>query len=282
MLWVADAGATKTDWMGVESKEPLRTEGLNAEVEGWEAAQTKLYAAAEMLRGQGASIGEIHYYGPALHSEAARSSIQVLLIKAFQLPPDRVFVYHDLLGAARAAWGAHSGVVAILGTGSNCALWEGQTIQKQAGGHGYLLGDEGSGADIGRCFLSALLHGEVPRDIETDFWRENPYPEASAPLELRRLAYRSQRPSAFFAKFSYFLHSWKAHPWVVALVKGRFAAFIQRTWAIWGVQRPIRYVGGVACAFSDVLREVTEAYGGRWEGVVSSVIHSLLRYHVQR
>ncbi|MCS7153930.1 MAG: hypothetical protein N2253_01590 [Bacteroidia bacterium] len=282
MLWVADAGATKTDWMGATSSIGLRTEGLNVEVEGWKAARRKLHAAAEYLRQHDAEVSTLHYYGPALHHEANRQQIQRLLAEAFQLSPQRVYVYHDLLGAARAAWGRQPGIVAILGTGSNCALWDGESIRQQAGGHGYLLGDEGSGADLGRAFLSALLHREVPSDIEQAFWQKNPYPEASSLLELRRMAYESPRPSAYLAGFVPVLSMNKTHPWVAALVRSRFTAFIQRTWARWHLFYPVRYVGGVAQSFSEILEELTLAYGGKWGGIVPSVIHALRDYHVQQ
>lgn len=277
MRWIADAGATKTDWL-CEDGEYFQTEGLNVEIEGWAHAQTKLLAAAQLFTSK--EITELHYYGPALHLEETRQRLRRLMSQLWNLPEERIFVYHDLLGAARAAWGKASGIVGILGTGSNCAEWDGERIQRQAGGHGYLLGDEGSGADLGRAFLSALLHREVPTEVEAAFWQENPYPSAQTPIDLRALVYASSRPSAFLAALAPFLQAHQSHPWVAALIRSRFAAFIQRTWGRWVSSLPVRYVGGIARAFEPLLQEMTLRYGGRWGGVVHSVARALLSYHL--
>lgn len=283
---MADAGATKTDWVAIESGLTLRTEGLNAEVEGWDKAAETLHAAARTLRTWGGTFSELFYYGPALHRQDARDQMQILLMEAFGLPQEKVFVHHDLLGAARAAFGNAPGIVCILGTGSNCALWRGETIIRQAGGHGYLLGDEGSGADLGRAFLSALLHDEVPADISAAFWQKTPFPQAGDSLRLRSLVYEAERPSAVLARFAPFLSEMQTHPWVAALVRGRLAAFIQRTWGRWEARyrhyHPIRYVGGVAGAFEALLRAETARYGGFFTGTVADVARALAAYHARQ
>ncbi|MCS7297662.1 MAG: hypothetical protein RMK19_00990 [Bacteroidia bacterium] len=281
VVWIGEAGATKTDWIELSTGRLLRTEGLNAEIEGWEQAAQKLQIAACHFQREGLTINQLHYYGPALHQPKSREFMRRLLSEAFGISVDAISVYHDLIGAARAAWGTQKGIVGILGTGSNCALWDGTHIQKQAGGHGYLLGDEGGGADLGRNFLSALLHGEVPAEVEAAFWQENPYPEAQTPLELRSLTYRTQRPSAFLGGFAPFLSRWQQHPWVEALVRERIRRFIQRTWYSWRQEAAIRYVGGVAQAFQKLVQEETERIGGIWAGVVPNVGVALLTYHRQ-
>lgn len=286
MRWIADAGATKTDWIAIEGGDVLRTEGLNAEIEGWDKAAEKLRAAAQLLQRQGLSIAELYYYGPALHRIESQHQMHALLVEAFGLPPEKVFVYHDLLGAARAALGDIPGIVCILGTGSNCAFWNGEAIVRQAGGHGYLLGDEGSGADLGRTFLSALLHEEVPLDVAAAFWQKNPFPAAATPLELRRLVYEAKRPSAVLAQLAPFLSAMQGHPWVAALVRGRLRAFIQRTWTRWESayrhKHPIRYVGGIAGAFASLLQEETIRHGGRFGGVIPHVAQALAAFHARQ
>ncbi|MCX7607276.1 MAG: hypothetical protein N2170_08465 [Bacteroidia bacterium] len=296
-VWVADAGATKTDWAVYDSSRSLsvsihKLEGLNVEVEGWDTARENLQrAAAHLLEKEGeAAPTEIYYYGPALHSESLQSQMRLLLEEIFSGKSKKslhIEVYHDLMGAARAAWPTGEGIVAILGTGSNCAFWDGKTVVRQAGGHGYLLGDEGSGADIGRHFLSAFLHGEVPSEIQRDFREGVPIKGVyhvhglpPSPRELRSVVYRSEHPSRLLASMTYFLVRHLGHPWVDALIRSRFEAFAQRTWSRWPAPRRIRYVGGVAQVFKNLLQEVTQAYGGEWEGDVPQVAETLLRYHV--
>lgn len=278
MRWIADAGATKTDWIELHTCYALQTEGLNIEVEGEAQARDKLLTAVQRLQAYG-TITEIHYYGPALHRAVTREKLRTLLIEIAGLPRERVYVYHDLLGAARAAWGKSPGIVCILGTGSNCAAWDGENITRQAGGHGYLLGDEGSGADLGRSFLSALLYDEVPTEVQEAFWRWNPFSNVQNALDLRSAVYASPRPSAFLAQLAPFLSEQVQHPWVQALVRQRFQAFIQRTWGRWHPEGHIRYVGGIARAFEALLREETLRHGGRWAGTVPSVAQALAEYH---
>lgn len=292
---VVDAGATKTDWAiarregGSWKTELFHTVGLNVEVEGWVRAEATLQAAFQRLSPalQGLEALYLYYYGPALHSSSHREVMRGLLAKVFA--PQEVEVFHDLLGAARAAWGERRGIVAILGTGSNCAEWDGERIIRQAGGQGYLLGDEGSGADIGRHFVSALLHDEVPSDVKKAFWAWIQEKTDSglggirptSQQALRTLIYRAERPSALLAGMALFLADLQSHPWVAALVRSRLEAFTQRTWAKWPVPRLIRYVGGVAKAFDSLLREVTASYGTH-QGIVGNVAEALLQYHLQR
>jgi len=288
-VWLAEAGATKTSWLcALEGEKPdqwraAQLPGLNAEADGWTQAEGALRAAAQYLLTE---VGwpvptELYYYGPALHRPEAQVRMQHLLAEVWPLSPQKVFVFHDLLGAARGAYPEGKGIVAILGTGSNCAFWDGEAIRRQAGGHGYLLGDEGSGADIGRHLVSALLHDEVPREIASRLWVEGPY---SSPLELRQAVYSARRPSAFLAGLVPLIAPLADHPWVRALVQSRFEAFARRTWARWPAPRPIRYIGGVAQAFQPILRTVTEAYGGDFQGVVpsSQLARQLLSYHLQQ
>ncbi|MEN2992847.1 MAG: hypothetical protein ABDH91_04760 [Bacteroidia bacterium] len=284
-MWLLEVGATKTDWLIGTPQGLVRhtLQGLNTEAEGWKAAEAYIERLQQVQKLYGfARPRHIWYYGPALHEAEARQRLQSLLAEAFGLPREAVEVAHDLLGAARAAWGEAAGIVGILGTGSNCALWDGQALIQQAGGHGYLLGDEGSGADLGRHFLSALLYAEVPADLEAAFWAENPYPEASAPLRLRQKAYTSARPSAFLAGFAPFLARHQRHPWVKALVSERFTHFHRRTWRRWGIRKPIRYIGGVARAFAGLLEATTCAEGGEWGGIVVDTAEALWAYHQRK
>ncbi|MFR8224704.1 MAG: hypothetical protein ACLU9X_09400 [Alistipes shahii] len=60
-----------------------------------------------------------------------------------------ITVESDLLGAVRALWGRGEGIACILGTGSNSCLCRDGEILKNVPPLGYVLGDEGSGADAG-------------------------------------------------------------------------------------------------------------------------------------
>ncbi len=275
MFWVAEAGATKTDWLrsdGVRQRFP----GFNIEVEGGAAAAEKHLTDIRqiLIREAWPWPDTLYYYGPALHNTENKDTLRAVLKSIFPEIAD-IRVEHDLLGAARAAWGKEGGTVCILGTGSNCAWYDGEKIVRQRGGHGYLLGDEGSGADLGKHLLSAILHEEVPEDLLAHFLKR--YPQS--PMELRKAAYQAKKPSAFLASFAYFLSEHWEHPWIKELVRGRLEAFVKRTWGRWAPSEPIRYVGGVAQAFAELVKEVTLMWGGEWGGVVSDPAENLLQFH---
>jgi N-acetylglucosamine kinase-like BadF-type ATPase len=274
-MWIAEAGATKTDWVCTDGA-LLRLSGLNMEVEGTAAAEIHFRSTREALQKAGWPWPErLYYYGPALHRLENQQVLQQLLCCIF--PEIRhISVAHDLLAAARAAWGKGPGLVCILGTGSNCAEYDGESLIRQRGGHGYLLGDDGSGADLGKQFLSALLHDEVPTDLRAAFQESHAQPLWA----IRQAVYQAARPSAYLAQFALFLSAHQSHAWVQALVKSRLEAFIGRTWAKWETRLPIRYVGGVASAFEALLREATEGVHGIWGGVVTSPAQALLVYHL--
>ncbi len=275
--WIGEAGSTKTDWVNAQG-EIIRQPGFNIEIEGEAVAYEHFQVTRQKLLEAGWGLPEtIYYYGPALHSAFNREKLRALLAQTF--PEVReIQVEHDLLAAARASWGFEPGIVAILGTGSNCAWWNGHAFERQAGGHGYLLGDEGSGADLGKHLLSALLHGELPSDLATAFAAQFP----TSPLALRQAVYRAVRPSALLASFAPFLSAHLSHPWVKALVLDRFRSFIRRTWGRWPDKLPIRYVGSVALYFAPFLEQATQELGGKWDGVIPQVALSLLAYHQRR
>jgi glucosamine kinase len=275
VFWIAEAGATKTDWVRSDGIR-LRLPGFNIEAEGGYKAAQKHFSAVRQAfaEAQWTWPEKLYYYGPALHSAENKEVLESILRETF---PEIAYVEvaHDLLGAARAAWGRDKGIVCILGTGSNCALYDGESILRQRGGHGYLLGDEGSGADLGKNLLSALLHEEIPEDLLSVFQAR--YPQS--PMELRKAVYQASRPSAFLAEFAYFLSEHQAHPWVHSLVKSRLEAFVRRTWQRWTLTEPIRYVGGIAQAFAPLLEEVTRSAGGNWAGIVTDPAEKLRQFH---
>lgn len=273
-FWIGEAGSTKTDWVSATGAH-LRQLGFNVELQGQAAAQAHFQKTRQALLAAGWTLPQtIYYYGPALHSASNQQKVHAVLAQTF---PEvaRIEVGHDLLAAALASWGNQAGIVAILGTGSNCAHWNGKAFERQAGGHGYLLGDEGSGADLGKHLLSALLHKELPPDLEAAFQKAFPKPL----LQLRQEVYQSRRPSALLASFAPFLKAHLAHPWVQDLVLARFCAFIRRTWGRWEAPLPIRYVGGIATHFASLLEKATIKAGGSWAGIVPNVALALLEYH---
>lgn len=72
------------------------------------------------------------------------------------LPFRKCHIQTDAIAAARGALGYDDGIVAAIGTGSVFAIQKNRTL-RTVGGWGLVLGDEGSGAWIGRALLGAAL-----------------------------------------------------------------------------------------------------------------------------
>jgi len=173
MVLIADSGATKTDWRLLMDDGQVRCasgRGLNPSVLDPESIRKAVGEVIPELNPEGRTIHEIHFYGAGLVNDAAAAP----LADALELwCPFSVMHFHsDMLAAARALFGDGSGVVAIMGTGSNSCLYENGKIVKNIRPGGYVLGDEGSGASLGKAFLADFIKGLLPEELEKDFLRE--------------------------------------------------------------------------------------------------------------
>lgn len=126
---------------------------INTDVEI--AAVNILAATAEALEGTGADPRDlIATLGLAGGSMAAATERLAGL-----LPFARMQIVNDAVTAARGALGLQDGILAAIGTGSVFAVQRGGDL-RQVGGRGFLMGDEGSGAVLGRALLSLAMRAE--------------------------------------------------------------------------------------------------------------------------
>ena len=168
MKIIADCGATKSEWIIIYSDSStirLTAGGINASTMSAEAIQKIISGICKRISVTESSAAEIHLYMAGIPSEGLKDSIH----RAFTLHMDiaSIEIQSDLLGAARAACGHQPGIAAILGTGSNSCLYDGSDIVKRIYSGGFILGDEGSAATLGKTFISDFLKGLVPAEIST-------------------------------------------------------------------------------------------------------------------
>ena len=160
MILIADSGSTKTDWrLVVEGGEinSFETIGFNPYFITSESILTELIKSD--LNEIKESVTEVYFYAAGCSSQKNRTVIQEPLNTFFC--NSKVEVQHDMLAAARATCGKEKGIVGILGTGSNSCLYDGEKITENIRALGFILGDYGSGADIGKNFIKAFLANEV-------------------------------------------------------------------------------------------------------------------------
>lgn len=275
MILIADGGSTKCDWALAADDGSLRarftTEGLNPFQRSRDEIAALLRTAALPQCG-GAAIASIRFYGAGAAFDKA-ALLRDELAAAFGCGDVQVF--SDLVGAVRATAGDSRGIVCILGTGSNSCLAEGGRAVQSVPALGYVLGDEGSGAVLGRTLVSDILKGVAPPHIRCEFERE--YGLAQAQI-LDRI-YRQPQPNRFLAGFAEFLGRRLADPYVRTLVRECFTQFVRRNIAAYPADAPVWCVGSVAHHFAAPLADVLECEGFRLAGIVRSPIEGLAAYH---
>jgi glucosamine kinase len=285
-LLIADSGATKTDWRLIEFKgetseviASFRTAGMNPNVQSMAHIQQQLFD--ELLPALGNdknNINEVIFYGagfsiPAFCQDMAANIREVT--KA-----SRVTVEHDLLGAARAAAGNQPGIVCILGTGSNSGLYDGTKLVEYRGGHGYLFGDDGSGADLGKRLMKGLLDKRFPDELRVEFERFATHNV----VELKNKIYAAPKPNVYLASFVPFIAKNMHHQQLRELVHRAMLEFVGSTVVQFPRYKnyPLYFVGGVAKEFQAVLKPLCAEIGLSNPYLVGNPIDGLIKYHTGR
>ncbi len=279
MYLLADSGATKTDWFlfnedGVHSR--LRTSGINPMIQNEVEIRTGPLKDLTELLGN-TKVSQIHYYGAGLRTADKAETIRNLLKEIF--PKAELGVYHDLLGAARAACGHQEGITCILGTGSNSCWYDGENIKAEIGGHGYVLGDEGSGADLGKNLIKMALDHELVHDVVAQI-------EAHAGkslLDIRNEAYAHPKPNYYFASYSRFIADNIENPIYQGLVLGRFTTFLGKTVIRYSdyANKDINFVGSIAKVFERELRKACEIFSLKFGRIVPAPAEALVAHHLE-
>lgn len=274
---VADSGSTKTDWLFLvdgQKVNELHGQGLNP----------CLMKREEMIDILQREVGQyddfrhadaLFFYGSGCRGEQLKVMEEVL---AATLGPTKLEVQSDLLGAARSVCGLKDGVACILGTGSNSCLFIQGEIKANIPSLGYILGDEGGGAALGRRLISDIWKKQLPLDVQELFF--NTYPLTTD--ELVRQVYKEAFPNRFLAGFVPFLSTHRAHPALAKLLREEFSRFVCRNvlpYEAKGVQ--IHFVGSVACLFREELRSVLTSHGLSIGKVIAKPIEGLAEFHTR-
>jgi len=163
------------------------------------AAQIEQILKQELLPGlKGRQVDEIYYYGTGVINPDNRKIVQNAIKKNF--PSARIQVTHDVMGAARALCRDTRGIACILGTGSSSCYFDGKKIVKNSPGLGYVLGDEGSGAYLGRKVLQYYLYNTFDEELRYKF--DARYTTTQS--EILENVYKKPLPNRYLASFAIF------------------------------------------------------------------------------
>lgn len=277
MKIIAECGATKSDWRLIDGGKEIRqvlVSGVNVSAMSMDAVKTVVDEALGQLCAAFEAVESIHMYVAGVVAEESHDLLKSFLTAYY--PSASVEIQTDLVAAVRAACGHASGVAAIIGTGSNSCQWDGQKIVKKVAAGGFILGDEGSAAALGKLFLADYIKGLVPTEIAEDF--ASRYPSDYATIVAN--VYRSQAPSAYLGDFAPFIMEYYSHPYIKELVDGNFRSFIRRSLKQYDTEGgPVGVVGGFAYALKDIFLQIASEEGISVSRIIKAPIEGLIEYH---
>ena len=279
MKLVVDSGSTKTDWgffSTVYDLKAVKTQGINpchqSEEEIRNIIRNELLPNTQNL--DLAAITEVFYYGAGCATQSICEQMAALL-KEF-IPNAAIAVDSDMLGAARALCGHAEGVACVLGTGSNSCLYNGKAIEDQVPSLGYILGDEGSSAALGRRLIGDCLKRQLPESVSREFLERYSLTKEI----IIESVYRKPLPNRFIAGFAPFVYEKRAIPEVHKMIIQCFSEFFTRNvinyhkpWL------PVHFVGSLANSFADELKETADSLGMTIGKIETSPMNGLVDYH---
>lgn len=275
MILIADSGSTKTHWKLLKkdgSHESHYTKGLNPYFAGEEYFHNILSNDLTIYKN---GVREVYFYGSGCGTESKVDAVKNFLKPHF--PAARIAVHSDLLGAARALLGKQKGIACILGTGSVSCVYNGKDIAQRVPSLGFILGDEGGGAALGRELLRAYFYNKLPGNLHRLF-------EESFSItrdEVLESVYHGQSPNAYLASFSKFFRANYTEPALHDIIRKCFREFFTNHITVYSDYQklPLTFTGSVSYNLKEVLAEVAGEYGTTISKVIKEPMEGLVEFH---
>jgi N-acetylglucosamine kinase-like BadF-type ATPase len=277
MKLIVESGSSKADWVlcnGDELVLEFQTKGWNPLFMGVEEMRRKLNSLTQLneLRAQ---VKKVHFYSPGVSTQEPKDRLEEVLDLYFEYA--QVYVESDLLAAARSVYKGKPLFISIIGTGSNAAFFDGELLEQEIPSLGYVLGDEGSGASLGKKLLRDYLYQKLPTDLHIEFSKKH---SISKELVLKSV-YKQPHANRFLASYVPFLVEYKNHVYVKHIVREEFKLFIETHLCSNKLifDFPISFVGSVAYFFQEILTQLCAEYNLQLNSIVRSPIKGLISYH---
>lgn len=273
---IADSGSTKGEWCLIKNgrKKTLYTQGISpyflTKDQIVDLLQTEL---APQLKAD--EVEAVYYYGTGCANPQNAGNIKKALKKVFGGAD--VEVHTDLMAAARALCGRNKGIASILGTGSNSAYYNGTKIVANSPGLGFILGDEGSGAYLGKKVIQYFLYNTFDSELRDKF---NDQYQLTPPQILDNV-YKKPLPNRFLAQFALFLADNRGHFMVENILEDGISDFFFQHLSKYpeAQKYPVHFVGSVAFGFKDVIKELCISYKMECGQIVKNPMEGLIAYH---
>lgn len=287
MILIADSGSTKTDWCVVEQGHPVGqivTKGTNPFFQSEEEISNEI-ATALLPRLETAGLDipgwattgfeSVYFYGAGCAFPDKIAMVRRAI--ASHLPVNgEIEVNTDMLAAARSLCGRHPGIACIMGTGSNSCYYDGKEIVHNVSPLGFILGDEGSGAVLGKLLVGDLLKNQMPAELKAEFLEQY----RLTPAEIIDRVYRQPFPNRFLAGFSPFLAAHLDEPAIRKLVVSSFKSFLKRNVMQYDYKATqVHFTGSVAFYFKELLAEAAHAMDIRPGKIIKSPMEGLIEFH---
>lgn len=279
MILIADCGSTKIDWCLVDNNEIVKemfTTGMNAMLLTEEEMRGRI---ADELMPQlpvdAGSVDAVYFYGAGCISPEVCASVASAIRANIAAPV--IEVATDLLAAARALCGREPGIACIVGTGSNSCYYDGREIVDNVSPLGYILGDEGSGAVLGKLLVGDVLKKQLPQALCDKFLATYNLDR----LTIIKRVYREPQANRFLASLTPFLLENIGEPSIHRLVLNSFKSFFVRNITNYKGYRElsVNFVGSIAYYYADVLKEAAASVGCKTGTIIKSPMSGLVKYH---
>ena len=276
MILIADSGSTKTDWAVVDDGRmvaSMATQGINPFHQDTDNIAAVI--ETELLPKMGDIYPEeIYFYGSGCREDKVEMMCSILG-RAFPHCA-RIEAQGDLLAAARAVCGANEGIACIMGTGANSCLYDGKRVVENTPPLGYILGDEGSGAVLGKLFVNALFKGQLPESLKDEWLSET---GLSINIIINKV-YREPLANRFLASTSKFIRQHLEVKQLEEMVVDNFREHFRRNVNRYGRKDlPVGAIGSVAYYYREQLEKAAMAEGYSLGKVMRSPMDGLMRYH---
>lgn len=277
MILIADSGSTKCEWCII--KEGKKSNVTTTGISPYFLTKDQIVALLQkelLPKLKNIQPITVHYYGTGLAAAEnvlmIRSALKIVFGKA------KINVATDLLAAARALCGHEKGIVCILGTGSNSCFYNGKKIMKNSPGLGYVLGDEGSGAYLGKKVIQYMLYNTFDEDLQLRFKEKFGVENA----EILDSVYKQPFSNRYLASFTPFLAENRGHYMVENILEDGINDFFfthlnkyAQSWTC-----PINFTGSIAFAFKDILKDLCSSYELELGKIIKAPMNDLAKYHL--
>ena len=278
MILIADSGSTKTAWClisGNQRVKDITTKGINPFYQTEEEIEAELKNTLCQEIGGENKINSVYFYGAG----CADSQINNKLAKTLQqvLKSDKAEVSSDMLGAARGIFKHQKGIACIMGTGSNSAYYDGNEIVKSIPAGGFIIGDEGSGAVLGKTLIADYIKNQMPENILAEFKKfyNGTY------LDVVNHVYKQPFPNRWLANFTKFMYEKREDDYIHNMIVNSFTLFFNRNikqFDSWK-NTEVGFVGSIAYYFEKELKEAAQKCEITVSEIYQNPIEGLIKYH---